>query len=263
MRNFILNHRKILFILLIVLISAIISTVAITSFNSSRIEKIDKLTTCSKPVGDVVSKGLDVSSYQLDIDFNKVKADGFDFVILRVGTGIGKDKNFETYYQQATDAGLDIGCYYYSYAKNTDEARKEAKKTLQYIKGKTFSYPVFFDFEESDLLTYERTNLNTKLINTFCKTIKRAGYYPGVYMSSSTHRDFVNNEKIDSNWDVWIAEYGDYSGIDNNDFRYKFSMWQFSDKGSVNGIETNVDMNLCFVDYPAVIAEFKAKYDKI
>lgn len=250
MRNFILNHKKLFIILLAVIISAVVSTAAITSLNSSRIEKIDKLSTCSEPTGEVVCRGLDVSSYQLDIDFNKVKSAGYDFVILRVGTGLGKDKNFELYYKQATDAGLDVGCYFYTYATNVEEVRKEAKDTLRYIKGKTFTYPVFLDFEEPDLLSYERTKLNTKMINAFCRIMKREGFYPGVYLSSSVHRDFINTEKIDKNWDVWVAEYGDYSGIDNENFRYKFSMWQYSDRGSVDGIETNVDMNLCFVDYP-------------
>ena len=263
MRNFILNHKKLFIILFAVLISAIVCTSAITSFNHTRTEKIDKLSTCSKPTGEVVCKGLDVSSYQEDIDFNKVKSAGYDFVILRAGTGLGKDQNFDLYYEQATEAGLDVGCYFYTYATNVEEIKAEAKNTLRYIKGKTFTYPVFLDFEESDLLTYDRTKLNTKMINTFCKIIKREGFYPGVYMSSSVHRDFVNTEKINNNWDVWVAEYGDYSGIDSNNFRYKFSMWQYSDQGTVNGIETNVDMNLCFVDYPSVIADFKAKYDKI
>ena len=263
MRNFILKYKKLLFILSFVLLSVVLSTVMLTSFNTDRIEKIDNLSTCSKPTGNVVCKGLDLSSYQLDVNFDKVKADGYSFVILRAGTGLGEDKNFDKYYRQATDAGLDVGCYFYSYSKNVEEVKKEAQNALKYIEGKAFSYPVFFDFEEPDLLTYDRINLNTEIINTFCNSIKREGYYPGVYMSSSTHRDFVDNEFIDSYWDVWIAEYGDYSGIDNNNFCYKFSMWQFSDKGNVNGIETNVDMNLCFVDYPAVTAEFKAKYDKI
>lgn len=263
MRNFIAKNKKLLIIMLILVVSVMIGTSAITSLNKSRLEQINALTTCSKPTGEVVCRGIDVSSYQGNVDFKKVKEAGYSFVILRAGTGLGKDKKFDTYYKQATEAGLDIGCYFYSYATTVDEVKKEAKDTLKYINGKTFTYPVFYDFEYPELLSYDRIKLNTRMINTFCRVIKRAGFYPGVYLSSSVHRDFVNTQSIDEKWDVWVAEYGDYSGIDNENFRYNFSMWQYSDKGIVDGISTNVDMNLCFVDYPAVVNEFCKKYSEI
>ena len=249
------------FIAFVVIISIILATVAVMEFSRPSVEEIDRLSTCSRPTGEVVCKGLDVSSYQKDIDFEKVKSQGFDFVILRAGTGKGKDKKFDTYYKQATNAGLDVGCYFYSYATNPEEAKQEAETTIKYIKNKKFTYPVFYDFEESDLLTYERIQVNTEMINTFCKTIKRGGFYPGVYTSSHIHRDFIDAEVIDAKWDVWIANYGTYSQyIDHSPFSNSFSMWQYTDKGVVDGISTNVDMNLCFVDYPAVVEKFNNEF---
>lgn len=263
MKKYIAKHKKLFFIIFALIMSGIISTSAITSLNRIRLKEINKLTTCSQPTGNVVCRGIDVSSYQEDVDFSKVKSAGYDFVILRAGTGLGKDKNFDLYYKQAIEAGLDVGCYFYSYATNLEEVQKEAKDTLKYIKNKTFTYPVFYDFEYPELLSYDRIDLNTRMINTFCRTIKVAGYYPGVYLSSSVYRDFVNTQTINEKWDVWVAEYDDYSGTDKKGYSHKFSMWQYSDRGSVDGISTDVDMNLCFVDYPAVTKEFADKYDKI
>lgn len=264
MKNFIINYKIQLIIALTVVISILLGVAALTSINVKRElpeEFIEKIGTCSKPTGEIVCKGIDVSSYQLDIDFKKVKADGYDFVILRAGTGKGKDRNFETYYKQAKKAGLDIGCYFYSYASTVEDAEEEAKTLLTYIEDKEFTYPVFYDFEESSLWSYDRVETNTKMINAFCKLIKFNGYYPGVYTSSHIHRNYIDQSIIDSKWDVWIANYGTYSGTENYEkFSSSFSMWQYSDRGSVDGISTNVDMNVCFVDYPSVIAEFNSYF---
>lgn len=264
MKNFIGKHKKIFIIIFALLMACVLTTTAITSQNVIPEELIDKIPTCSKPTGQVICKGIDVSSYQEEIDFAAVKDSGYDFVILRAGTGTGKDDNFDMYYSQATEAGLDVGCYLYSYATTVEEAKVEAETLLRTIKGKTFSYPVFYDFEDAQLLSYDRIETNTGMINAFCQIIKQNGYYPGVYTSSSIHKDFMDNTVIDAKWDMWIANYGDYSGdSDYYKFSNSFSMWQYTDKGKVTGVFTDVDVNLCFVDYPEIIEEFKKRLSNL
>lgn len=261
MKNFIKEHSKVfIFCTIVVLLTALLSTAAITNGNYQYLKSADDIDTISKPTGEVVAKGIDVSRYQEDIDFNQVKAEGYDFVIIRVGTTTGgKDKNFETYYENALKAGLDIGCYYYTYSTTTEEAGSEAKQVLEYIRGKSFTYPVFYDFEYPELLSYTRADENTEMINTFCKVIKRGGYYPGVYISNSVYNNHIDSLQIGNTWDVWVAHYldhtSDYSGYSKN-----FSMWQYSNQGKVAGINTDVDLNVCYVDYPSIIDEFNKTF---
>ncbi|MCH5304343.1 MAG: glycoside hydrolase family 25 protein [Ruminococcus sp.] len=263
MKNFITEHKKIImFSFIILLLVMIFTTAGIASPKKPNIEIIDDIKTCSIPEGKILAHGIDVSKYQGDIDFKKVKNDGYSFVIIRVGTSQGgKDKNFETYYKDAKAAGLDIGCYYYTYAYSAGEAKKEAQDVLSYIKGKTFTYPVFFDFEFPELLKYSRADENTKMINTFCKYIKRGGYYPGVYTSNSIYNNHIDNITLGSKWDFWIANYID--DTHNSDkFSKGFSMWQYSSNGSVSGINARVDLNVVYVDYPRIIEEFNSKLKK-
>lgn len=264
MKDFLKKHKRwIFFIAIILLIAAVLTTTAISQFTTPYNNRADLINTCSIPTGKIVSRGIDVSRYQGDIDFEQVKSDGYTFVILRVGTSIGgKDSMFETYYKKAKEAGLHIGCYYYTYESTPKMAKREARQVLKYIKGKSFTYPVFFDFEHPELLASHRNETNTKMIDKFCKVIKRGGYYPGVYTSYSIYTNHLDCEAIGSNWDVWIANYRDntpdYTGYQDN-----FSMWQYTNKGAVSGISTDVDLNVCYVDYPSIIDEFNISYSKL
>lgn len=260
MKNFITEHKKIvMFSFIILVLIAIFTTAGISAPQRDNKKTIDDISTCSAPEGKIIAHGIDVSKYQGDIDFEKVKKDGFSFVIIRVGTGMGgKDRNFETYYNDAKKAGLDIGCYYYTYAYTALDAKEEAKNVLRYINGKTFTYPVFFDFEYPELLKYSRADENTKMINAFCKYIKRGGYYPGVYMSNSIYKNFIDNRTLGNKWDFWIATYIDNTH-NSNKFSKSFSMWQYSSNGTINGINARVDKNVVYVDYPKIIKEFNSK----
>ncbi len=263
MKDFFVKHkRKLLFSTVIIVIIALFTTAGLTGSNVIENKSVDDIPTCCAPTGKVVAKGIDVSKYQGDIDFDKVKNDGYSFVIIRVGTSQGgKDSTFEKNYKNARKAGLDVGCYYYTYALNASAAKQEAKEVLRYIKGKTFDYPVFFDFEFHDLLLYKRVDENTNMINTFCKFIKRGGYYPGVYTSNSIYRNYIDNRTLGNKWDFWVASY-----IDNTPFSSKFSksfsIWQYSSNGVVSGINARVDLNVAYVDYPKIISEFNHEYQK-
>ena len=198
--------------------------------------------------------GIDVSRWQGEIDFEKVKEDGVEFVIMRAGYSGTKDFMFETYYEDAKNAGLGIGCYIYSYAQTTAEARQDAVDLMDWIKGKTFDYPVYFDIEDEcqqSLTNEERTDLCI----AFLSEMKEKNYYAGVYASKHW---FVTQMELSrlSDYPLWIASWTS-TGEDTGDFSYAYGMWQYTSKGSVDGIPGNVDRDVCYVDYPAYIKEYE------
>lgn len=191
-------------------------------------------------------KGIDVSQYQGNIDYNKTKV---DFVIIRAGYGKFKDQKdpyFEKNYKNAKAAGLNVGAYWYSYAQSEEEARLEAKTCLEVIKGKKFEYPIYFDLEERSQFNKGKA-FCSKLVTAFCSEIEKAGYYAGLYISRSPLQTYISSD-VAKKYALWIAEYGNkcnYSG--------SYGMWQYSSTGRVNGIAGNVDLDYCYVDYPGAI----------
>ena len=240
MKDFFIKNKKPVFIAAIILVLVFIFTTAAIS-NPSTIAKgnIDDISTCSIPEGKIIAHGIDVSVYQGEIDFEQVKESGFSFVIIKAGsTGFGADANFEKYYKAAQKAGLDIGCYYYTYSVTPEGAKADADELLRIIKGMIES--------------------NTGMINAFCNKIKRKGYYPGVYTSTSVYNNYVDSASLVNTWDFWIASYDDHTY--NSDAYHKdFSMWQYSNAGIVNGIDHEVDLDVSYVDYPKLTKEFKDK----
>ena len=195
-------------------------------------------------------KGIDISKYQPTVDYKKVKADGVEFAILRIGyTGYGtgkrqaKDALFETHYKGCKDAGIHVGGYFFGRGVSAEEGKKEAEYVLSLIKGKTFEYPIFYDTEDTYYQAKATKAQNTAACIAFCDTIKAAGYKTGVYSSKSWFADKLNDSALEG-YDRWVAQYYNkctYTG--------KYTMWQYSSKGKVNGISGNVDMNWCYVDY--------------
>lgn len=264
MKKFIKEHKKLfMFSAIILVIALLLTTAGIAVPTMTWTSGVDDIKTCSKPEGKIIAKGIDVSRYQGSIDFEKVKQDGYSFVIIRVGTSSGgKDVNFETNYENAVKAGLDVGCYYYTYGFTAQELKNEAKLVLSYIKGKSFNYPVFLDFEYSELLNYKRADENTRMINTFCKYIKRGGYYPGVYTSNSIYNNFIDKITLGNKWDFWVASYIDDTHFSTK-FSKSFSMWQYTSNGVVNGIDARVDLNVAYVNYPEIVKEFQNEYKNL
>ena len=198
-------------------------------------------------------KGIDLSKHNGKVDFAKVKANGIDFVILRAGFGkvmTQKDPMFEEYYSKAKSVGLDVGAYWYSYAQNVPEAAKEAQCCVEAIKGKRFEYPIYFDLEEQKQLSKGKA-FCSELIKTFCLYIEEAGYWAGFYTSRSVLQTNIN-DRIAKRFAVWIAEWSDrckYTG--------EYGIWQYSEKGQIDGINGYVDLDNCYVDYPAAIKRLK------
>lgn len=194
-------------------------------------------------------KGIDVSQWQGNIDFNKVKASGINFVILRAGYGkylSQKDPFFEQNYARAKAAGLNVGVYWYSYAKSEADARAEAKICMEAIKGKQFEYPIYFDLEEQSQFS-RGTAFCSALVTAFCSELEKAGYFAGLYISRSPLQQYITAE-VAKKYALWIAEY-------NNKCNYggSYGMWQYTSGGRVNGISGTVDMDECYIDYPKII----------
>lgn len=199
----------------------------------------------------MAKKGIDVSTWQGDIDWNKVKADGIEFAMLRSSFGkenVEKqtDNKFHKNYKNAKAAGVPVGAYHYSYATTVEDAKKEADFFLSIIKGYQFEYPVAFDIEDASQMNLGKTRI-TDIIMAFCERVQAAGYYVSVY----TNLDWINN-RIDMNrvkvFDIWLAQWNDKPTYSGN-----FGMWQYTSSGSVNGISGNVDMNIAYYDYPSII----------
>lgn len=196
-------------------------------------------------------KGIDVSTWQGDIDWKKVKADGIEFAMLRSSFGkenIEKqtDNKFHQNYKNAKAAGIPVGAYHYSYAKTVEDAKKEADFFLSVIEGCQFEYPVAFDIEDASQMNLGK-KLITDIIMAFCERVQSAGYYVSIYTNLDwlTNRIDMSRAKI---FDVWLAQWNDkptYTG--------SFGMWQYSAKGTVNGISGSVDMDRAYLDYPEII----------
>lgn len=196
--------------------------------------------------------GIDVSKWQGEIDWDKVKNDGVEFVIIRCGyrgssTGaLVVDPYFEQNIRGATAAGLDVGVYFFTQAINQVEAVEEASMVVQLIEEYDLTYPVFIDTEgaggdgRADGLDVETRTL---VCEAFCTTVKNAGYEAGVYASRNWYNNKVDADTLDK-FVIWLAEYRSvplYQGY--------YNMWQYTSKGSIDGIEGNVDLNISYLGY--------------
>lgn len=202
-----------------------------------------------------IEKGIDVSKWNGTIDWKKVKADGIDYVIIRGGFGNGTvDPQFESYIQGASDAGLKIGIYWFSYATSVAKAKEEAAKCLETIapyKDK-ITYPVFYDFEYASVdyakklgITITK-DLSSKMADEFLTAIKNAGYITGIYTNKDFGDQYFYEDMLFEN-NLWIAQYSSTCT-----YPRPYMMWQYTDKGTINGIGTSskpayFDMNYTYL----------------
>lgn len=197
--------------------------------------------------------GIDVSYYQKDIDWTKVKNAGIDFVMIRLGYRgytSGKlvlDERFQEYLAGAKNAGLDVGIYFFSQAITVQEAEEEAQFVLQHLGGTSLEYPLVFDWEIIGNAAARTDDLPVQTLTSaarqFCDTIAAAGYTPAIYFTKYLGYVCYDISQL-SDYDFWFAEYGS-----TPNFYYDFDMWQYTDKGSIPGISGPVDVNICFKQY--------------
>ena len=247
---------KILSVFLAVIMAFASTSVAFAS--TKFYSKYDKKTYTHNTKFDTFNKvvGIDVSEHNKTVDFNKVKADGIDFVYVRVGyTGYTKKKlslNYDPYYQEnitnALAAGLQVGVYWYSQALNEEEALQEANMLLNVIGSYNITLPVVYDYEFAgvgDDGRLDSANLSKAQMTAnslaFLNRVSQMGYTPCLYANYSFLKNRVNASQISSIAKIWLAHYNtstDYPG----DYEY----WQYTSDGRVNGISGRVDMNVWY-----------------
>lgn len=194
--------------------------------------------------------GIDVSKWNKEIDWDKVKKAGVEYAIIRVGyrgatTGaLIEDPYFEKNIKGAARAGIPVGVYFFTQAVNTVEAVEEASMVITLCKEYDITYPVFIDTEgaggngRADGLDVET---RTAVCDAFCKTVESAGYRAGVYGARNWFNEMLDMKEL-NDYIIWLAEYRDvpvYQGY--------YHMWQYTSSGSVDGIEGRVDLNLSYL----------------
>ena len=196
--------------------------------------------------------GIDVSKWNKEIDWEKVKAAGVDFAIIRCayrGSSTGalvEDPYFKKNIEGATKAGIQVGVYFFTQAVNVTEAMEEASIAVSLVKDYPIAYPIFIDTEGAGA-NARAANLDvetrTEVCRTFCETVEAAGYNAGVYASKNWLNKNLDTEKL-SNYYTWLAEYKGEATYEGN-----YDFWQYTSSGKVDGIDGRVDLNVGYVGF--------------
>ena len=195
-------------------------------------------------------KGIDVSRWQGEIDFNKVKAAGYDYVIIKAGgsdMGFYTDSCWEKNYKAAKAAGLHVGAYYFvGFLFYGDTAgRADALRFIRMLDGKQLELPVFVDIETTQPA---RKAEATQAAIAFCETMEEAGYFVGIYASDiSGFKERLEHDRLTA-YAHWVA---DYSG--GTDCCKEWQVRQISNRGVVPGIIPYVDLDITAVDYLSIM----------
>ena len=199
--------------------------------------------------------GIDISSYQSNINIGAIK-NNVSFIILRAGftgwggdgTGKNKDNCFERFYQDCKNNNIPVGCYWFSCANTYDKGRSEAEYLYENcLKGKQFEYPIYIDVEDSHHQSNNKRGV-TDAIKGFCEYLESKRYYVGVYGSDiSTFQEKVYLDEL-KDYDKWVARYGSKP-------RYvkDYQMWQSRENGFIIGYNEQVDTDYVYINYPAII----------
>ena len=197
--------------------------------------------------------GVDVSEHQGEIDWQAVAEAGIDFAVIRIGgrlmqSGtIFEDKYFRANLEGAKAAGLKVGVYFFSQALNAQEGLEEAEFVLGLLDGVELDYPVVCDWEYLGGNTARTYGVEpaeiTAGIDAFCARVEEAGYRGMLYFNAYCGYIKMDLREL-TDYDFWYAQYSDVPS-----YRYHFQMWQYSSSGQVDGIESDVDLNISFVPY--------------
>lgn len=194
-------------------------------------------------------RGIDVSSFQGEVDWQAVADSGVEFVIIRAGgRGYGEgsmyeDSNAQSNYEGARAAGLKVGAYFFSQAISVEEAVEEAEYLMELTQGWELEMPLVYDWEfispEARTGSVDRQTV-TDCMLAFCDRVTQQGHKAMIYFNPDHSRDLFYIEQI-VDYPFWLAMYTDWMT-----YPYKIDMWQYTDQGAVPGIEGNVDINLYF-----------------
>ena len=204
--------------------------------------------------GKVASRlGVNLNRNSGEVDFEKLKSAGVEFVMIRFGARgyqngqISIDDKYAAYVKEAREAGLEVGLSFYSQAVTKEEAVEEANTVLSSISANSISYPIVFDMEmvsndTSRIETLSKVTL-TGIADSFCKTIKDAGYSPMIYGNKYWLLRKIDLTKLGS-YDIWLSQEEDIP-----DYPYRFSMWEYTREGLIDGVSGDASLSISFIDY--------------
>ncbi len=201
-------------------------------------------------MAEIFEKGIDVSQYQGEINWQAVKAQGWQYAILRAVSsdrqGLYVDRFFEQNYQKAKAAGLKLGVYYYTYAQTQQQAIDELNLLLSVLEGKQLEYPVFVDMEDPSIAALGR-RAATQLAAFALAVLDQKKWYSGLYTYSNFAQRYLDLSQLQG-YPLFIADYRGYVGYPES-----FDMWQYTSTGKVDGISTNTDLSNSYTDFlPAI-----------
>ena len=230
----------------------------------------------------ILMQGVDTSKWNHEfgasledpksLDWAALKAAGVDFVILKAGSTLGIDPAFELDYRDAKAAGLQVGAYFYAYSTTAEDTLADAEMLLSWLEGKQFELPIYFDMEETSMMSLGG-ELLTELCRVFVTRLQEAGYYAALYTNTEWLYNLLDTEWIKSNLDVWYARYTvslsegrEGFTLEDSDFPWKdgtaylpgetdrrYGMWQYTDSGTVEGFRYTFDFNYAFKDYKTIM----------
>ena len=234
---------------------------------------------------EILMQGIDTSKWNHEfgvsledpksLDWAALKAAGVDFVILKAGSSNGIDPVFELDYRDAKAAGLQVGAYFYAYSTTVEDTLADAEMLLSWLEGKQFELPVYFDMEETSMMSLGG-ELLTELCRVFINRLQEAGYYAALYTNTEWLYNLLDTDWVKEHLDVWYARYTvslpegqEGFALTDTEFPWKdgtaykpgetdrrFGMWQYTDSGSVEGFRYKFDFNYAFKDYGSIMAQW-------
>ena len=231
---------------------------------------------------EILKKGIDVSHWNhqsdsngnyLPLDWEAIKQTGVEYVIIRAAYTGTKDPTFEMNYEGAKAAGLEVGAYFYAYSTTINGTIEDANALLEYLEGKQFEYPIYFDLEDPSLYNLEKEHL-TRICMTFAEVLQSHGYYCGLYVNNDWLTNKLDTNTVKSNFDIWYSRYPlepievpddyyiawDMEALDWNTEKYgkQLGMWQYTRHGKIDGFDyCYFDFSYSYKDFPSIMKQWK------
>lgn len=243
--------------------------IAMNSFNTENFRVEDGFMAYFDENGNKISHlGVDLSYHNDKVNWAQLAASGCEFVMLRCGYrgytegGLLEDEKFVEYAKKANEMGINLGVYFFTQSITVDEAVEEAEYVLKLIEnaGVTLQYPIAYDTEYINdeaartNVTEISDELRSEMCIAFCERIRQEGYYPIIYASENWMRRNMNLKAL-TDYEFWAPQY-----LDENDFLFDFSIWQYSEDGYIPGVEGEVDLNISMVDYASFVPQMREAY---
>ena len=241
--------------------------IAMNSYNTENFRIDDGFMAYFDENGNKISHlGVDLSYHNDDVDWHALRAAGCEFVMLRIGYrgytegGLIEDECFEKYAKAAKEAGINVGVYFFTQSITVEEAEEEAMFVLDILDGMELEYPVALDTEninDPNARTVKADisdELRSQMCIAFCEKIRSHGYYPIIYASENWMRRNMELKML-TDYEFWAPQY-----LDENDFLFDFSIWQYSETGSIPGVAGEVDLDISMVDYASFVPAMREAY---